>query len=335
MKSIIPEKPPYKTLPFDELISIYKAIVDKFGDKSLNSGWMSKNGFSWMHGQILKKHKISWNEFKNKCNFKSIFRRDNLSLEELIIEYKKTIKENGEKAYSSRWIIKESGKCWIHGQATKSHGLSWNEFREKCGIKHKIKHGKREETLEELKNIYTNIVKKHGEKAYKCMWVIKNGPSGLYEQVTRKHKLTWNEFREACGIDFKFKNKHVSLKKLINIYKSVVDEHGKSAYNNVWMRNGEYRWIVSNVNDHGLSWNEFKEACGINFKLKRTNMELPEIIDIYVNVINENGNKSLSISWAVKNGYNWLTQQIKIKHKIPWRRFVQMCKPEIEMEFSW
>ena len=48
VKTIIPEKPPYKTLSINELVSIYTDIVNKFGDKALNSGWMSKNGFSWV-----------------------------------------------------------------------------------------------------------------------------------------------------------------------------------------------------------------------------------------------------------------------------------------------
>ncbi|HUU88872.1 MAG TPA: hypothetical protein VMX17_14130, partial [Candidatus Glassbacteria bacterium] len=159
-----------------------------------------------------------------------------------------------------------------------------------------------------------------------------------YKQVTRKYKLSWNEFRKKCGVDVTLTRMDLSLEDLMEEYKAIIEEHGEKAYSSPWMRKNGYEWIYTqSIRKHKLSWNEFRKKCGVEFKSKfeSRDLSLDDLIEEYQPIIKEHGEKAYSSGWIIENGYKWIYKQINEKHKIPWSHFVQMCKPEIEMEFSW
>ena len=335
VKTIIPSKAPGKTLPLDELKRIYLAIVEEHGEEAYSSTWMEKNGYRGLLRQVYEKHKMKWDDFRKQCGikFNNRFKSRNETLEELIGIYKSIVLKNGEKTYSCKWVI-ENGHKWIYRQVTKKHKISWPKFRKKCGIDATLN---REDvlSLNDLVEEYKSITKEHGEKAYSSDWIQKNGYSWLYDQVSNKHKLSWDDFRKKSGIDVIFNRKDVLLEDLIEKYKSIIREHGEKAYSCEWLRKNGYLWLYEQINKkYGMEWNDFRKQCGIDVIFKRKNLSLNDLMEEYESIIKESGEKAYSCGWMDKNSHNWLCTQVR-KHDIPWPHFVQMSKPKIEIEFSW
>jgi len=189
-------KPPGKVLFFEDLKSIYIQIVNEYGKDTYSCVWMKKNGFGWLYEQVVKKYKIKWNTFREDCGVYVVFRRTNLSLQNLIKEYKKVVKKHKEKAYSNEWM-RQNGYLWLCQQIAQKHKMKWNEFKKLCGFDSILV--KRTLPLESLIKEYKKIVKKYKEEAYSCTWMKKNGYDWLYRQVSNKYRIPWKQFIQMCG----------------------------------------------------------------------------------------------------------------------------------------
>jgi len=312
-------------LSLEDLKEEYKNIVKKHGEAAYNCKWLSENSYSWLYGQLNRNYNIKWTDFRKQCGFNKILHRDNLSLENLKDEYKKVVKKHGEDAYSSSWLNKNN-YSWLCQQISKKYKIKWDVFRGQCGFDVKLKYTKREETLKDLIDEYKQIVEKYGEIAYSCNWLIHNGYNWLYEQVFKKHKIKWGDFRKQCGFDNVLQRENLSLKDLKEEYKNIVKEYGEDAYSSNWIRNNGYSWLYSQVSvTYRIKWNNFKIQCGFNNQLKRLNLSLEDLKEEYKNIVKEHGEDAYSCSWLNKNGYGWLHQQIWLKHKLSWDDFKKQC----------
>jgi len=317
----------------NDLIKEYKIIVEEHEEKAYNSSWIQKNGYYWLFSQVTRKYKMKWNEFKNKCGFNFILKKEILSLAQLKEKYKEIVLKHGKKAYSSKWIIKNNYH-WLYRQVIKNHKMKWNEFKESCGIKDMLR--KDLISLEEIIKEYKLIVKEHGKKAYSSGWIIKNKYGWLYWQISKKYKFKWNDFRKQCGFDFEFQKKGLSLEELIKEYKLIVKEHGEKSYSSTWMTKNGYQWLCQQVNiKYKMKWIDFRKQCGIDIELNRF-MTLEVLIEEYKTRVKKYGEKAYSSGWILKSSnFGWLFNQVTRINKIPWAQFIQMCKSQIEVDFEW
>ena len=250
-----------------------------------------------------------------------------LSLKELQEIYVAIVEEHGEKAYSCEWMSK-NGYNWLYLQSLQKHKIKWNDFRKQCGINNEL-------NLEDIIKKYQSIVDEYGEKAYRSQWILKNGYSWIYTRISKKHGLEWNDFKAMCGFNNKLRREILSIKGLIEEYKSIVKEHGKKAYSSEWIAKNEYGWLYQQVTrKHKIKWDEFRIQCEIDIKLNRF-MTLEELIEEYKSIVKEYGKKAYSSEWIAKNEYGWLYEQVSKKHKISWKQFIQMCKLQVEVDFEW
>jgi len=325
-------KAPGKTLLLEELQNIYIAIVEKHGEKAYSCEWIQKSECRWLYVQVSRKYKIKWNDFRKQCGIHvELFKTK--TLQDIVEEYKSIVVKYGEKAYRCQWM-NENGYNWLYQQVRIKHKLSWNEFKKMCGVDRILM--RIDLSLENLIEEYKSIVLEHGEKAYNILWMKENKNQWLCDQVRSKYNLSWDEFRRLCGFEFdnKFAKRIETLNDLIKKYKLVVGKYGEKAYSCEWMKRNGYGWIYDLCKRYTSSWREFKKLCGI-FDIYRRNVSFEYLIDEYSRVIKTHGELSYRTKWLIGNGYGWIVSQIHERFNMSWKQFVQMCKPKVEVEFTW
>jgi len=247
----------------------------------------------------------------------------NSTMEELYSVYLDIVKIHGEKAYNSNWLS-GNGYSRIVNQIRKRN-ISWIDFRKKCGFKIINKFKRRNETLEELMDIYKSLIRKHGEKAYSSNWICKNGHQWLANQVRVKHKLTWNEFRKKSGIDKVLIRKIKPINELITEYLLILKKHGEIKYRSqLWMVKNGYRWITNHVRKNNISWIDFNRKTGIKVKPIRREYNIDELIESYKRAVKKHGENAYRSTWMSNNGYLWLYQRSR-KLGFYWADFRKKC----------
>jgi len=163
----------------------YKEAIKKHGDKAKNSEWMNKNGHSGLVSYARKAFGY-WSKFQKECGIDINPYRTKKSTKK---EYKEIIKKHGDKAKSSGWMQK-NGHSGLVSYACKAFG-GWNNFKKECGINDKPLRTRWTKESAIIK--YTEIIKKHGDKAKSSEWMNKNGFGGLVSYVSNAFGL-WKKF---------------------------------------------------------------------------------------------------------------------------------------------
>ena len=190
-----------KTYTLEEYRKLYIKIRNK-NPEAESSSWMRSNGYSSFYRRVLKRHKLTWHDFKASCGFDDLDRNKTYTLEEDKQSYI-DIRNKNPEAVKSSWIV-DNGHMNLYARIRRVHKLSYHEFKKLCGFDDldRIKRY----TLEEDKKSYIELIKKYPQ-AKSSAWMQKNGHSVLYNRTSRIHKLTWKEFKVSCGFNDFNRNK--------------------------------------------------------------------------------------------------------------------------------
>jgi hypothetical protein len=263
------EEPLKRKMDLEELIKIYQDIRKEHGDKAINSRWFRNGEHAWLYGQVCKKYKIKWEDFKNKAGFKDEPLNRFVTFEELLQSYR-DVRERHSEANSSGWMIRND-YGWIYTQVRKKYKMKWDEFKKQSGFDDQPLNRKNL-TLEDLVEEYKVVRKEHGDKAKSCKWIQTNGYKWLHNHALQDHGLQWNEFKKTCGFkNDSIKRHRMTIEELLEEYKDIRKEHGDKAKTSNWLYKNKYSWLPQQVT-RAMPWAEFLKLSEGHFNLDKEDL---------------------------------------------------------------